>query len=312
VSALGEALSSPIFLGSVRLGAIAALVGGVGCWIWRTRLGRPASVVGLLLISTALLSLSDLGPLPIGLVIGLVLLGGAGIAGTLIHSLSIGALLALPGAWMVLETVPDIYSGWGRFALTASIASAGSLTAASDRQLSSPVLGPLMLAIGLAGVYLDVPDTEVMLVLVGVMAPLVLLGAPAGLSRLGAAGSYMATGLMVWASALGGVGRLGSVVGAVACFGVLLLVPIVVPESAPDFWNRRWPALIGIHLLVVGVSSRVAGFRTRPLQAGVIAAAALFVGAWLLTRIPPDDRSASFRREPHDPTEASPGGSSSG
>jgi hypothetical protein len=135
----------------------------------------------------------------------------------------------------------------------------------------------------LAGIYLDVPDTEVTLVLVGVMAPLVLLGWPTSLSGLGVVGSYVAVGLIAWASAMDGVGRPGSIVGAIACFGIFVLIPVLVRDNAIETWDQRW--VVGIHLLVVGVSSRIAGFRAEPLRAGVIAAAVLLVGAWFITRI---------------------------
>ena len=253
---------------------VGLLAGGI--WRWKTR--QPAAIVGLLLTGAALMALPVARAIPSEVLLGLALLGLAGLlTNVLSHSVVLQVGVAVPGAWLITGELAEVYSGWIVWLLFGAMAVGGTLVASGDQRLRSPILGPGLFAISLAGVFLDVPDTEEMLVLLGVMAPLVLLGWPLGLSRLGGAGSYMAVGTLIWAAAWGGIGRPGSVLGAIACLGVLLLVPLAY-RGGEAISATSWPALVAVHLVVVGVASRVAGFRADAWEAAVIAVAALAAG----------------------------------
>jgi hypothetical protein len=295
VTALRQALTSPEFLTGLRFGAAGAMVVGIGCWWWQSKRGRAGSVVGLLLAGAAVVAMPVVRSVPRELILGLAMLGVAGSAASQFSwPILVKALVAMPGAWLVLEAIPDVYTGWLRWLMAAATVVGGPLTDLTDQRFPKPALGPLLLAATVAGTFLAVPDTEVLLVVLGVMTPLAWMGWPLDLSRVGAGGSYMAVGLLVWAGAWGGVGRPASTVGMVACLGVLVLLPIVAkPDLAADVNKHLW-ALFAIHLLVVGVGSRVAGLQTDPLFAATIATAALVVGGFLLILV---RRNASKLRQ---------------
>ena len=80
----------------------------------------------------------------------------------------------------------------------------------------------MLLAASVVGIALVVPDTEAIAVLVGTSVPIAVLGWPARLATLRASGAAAATALTVWVAATEAAGRPASLVGAVACFGLLL------------------------------------------------------------------------------------------
>lgn len=282
---LRAALTSTEFIVGLRIGLVTALAGMVGGRFWRWKTGKPVAVTGILFSVAVLLALPAVRLVPREVPLGLGLLGLAGLlSGVVARSLPLRVALAVPGAWLIVAAIPTDYSSWTRWFLIGAIAVGGPLVAFSDKVLSSPALGPVFLAVTVAGVYVDVPDTEEMLVLLGVAAALTLLGSPLGGSPLGSAGSYMAVGTLIWASSWGGVGRTASMVGAVACLGVFLTIPLAVrPEDSGV--RVRWPALVGVHLLVVAVCSRVAGIREHPLEALIIAILALALGLGLTAKV---------------------------
>src|SRR5215207_6458494 len=123
------------------------------------------------------------------------------------------------GAAAVSATLPSGWPGWSRVALILVVVVGAVVGPAHDRL--APRLVPVLLAIGAAGVYLCVPDTE---------APKALLGAALAACAIGleprlhaGLGLPAAVGLFAWVAAFGGVGRPGSIVGGLACLGVLLL-----------------------------------------------------------------------------------------
>src|SRR5690606_32918712 len=85
----------------------------------------------------------------------------------------------------------------------------------------APGVGPVLVAVTVAGVYLTVPDTEMATVLLGAALPAAALGWPFAWGRLGGGGALATVAVVAWTVALDGRGRLGSVVGGVACLGLL-------------------------------------------------------------------------------------------
>jgi hypothetical protein len=224
-------------------GLLAGLAAALAClavWAWRRRHrpGAPTPVVGVALAAA----------------------GGAGI----VAATDPPATLALPPPWI---------------AVAAGVA--GALLAGFDRRWRGQGLAPLLLAVSAVGVYATVPDVEWALVVVGAALPLALLGwpgplAPGGLlgprrrdgpaqppPSLGVAGSLAAAALLAWTVAAGGAGRPGSVVGGLACLGVLAVEPLarlLDPRHRSALARPRaaWTALAA-HLVLVAVAARVVG-----------------------------------------------------
>jgi hypothetical protein len=246
-------------------GLLAGLAAALAClavWAWRRRHrpGAPTPVVGVALAAA----------------------GGAGI----VAATDPPATLALPLPWI---------------AVVAGVA--GALLAGFDRRWRGHGLAPLLLAVSAVGVYATVPDVEWALVVVGAALPLTPLGwpgplAPGGLRgprrrdgpaqpppSLGVAGSLAAAALLAWTVAAGGAGRPGSVVGGLACLGVLAVEPLarlLDPRHRSALARPRvaWTALAA-HLVLVAVAARVVG-RTETVAAalplaGLALAAALGV-----------------------------------
>ena len=141
--------------------------------------------------------------------------------------------------------------------------------------------------ISILGVFAGVPEPAVALGLAAALpalavawatkAPVAWAGAPVAL-------------LLTLAAVEGGFSRTGSVVGALAGFGLLLVEPVA------RLVGRAWPAaspvtpdglgsrlLVVTQAMVVALTSRVAGFRRTSEPAFVLAVGALLVG-WLAIR----------------------------
>ena len=71
--------------------------------------------------------------------------------------------------------------------------------------------------------------------LLGAAVAVGALGWPIGAARLGHAGATSATALLVWVVAVGGRGRPPSIIGGIACLGLLLAVPMGA------VLRDRWP-----------------------------------------------------------------------
>jgi hypothetical protein len=185
-----------------------------------------------------------------------------------------GALAAVPGAVEVgraaaLQShVPGM-----RTLVVVSTVIGGLLVADFDDANGRAGLGPVLVVIAVLGMYGTLPDTEQTALLVGVVVPLAFVGWPVAMARLGP-GAYATVGMLGWVAAVGGRGRPGSGVGAIACLGVMLGEPVArrlwrgaarVPRSP---WAWRAVALVLLQLGVVWVASRIAGFQTSTTTAG--------------------------------------------
>ena len=156
------------------------------------------------------IALRETHGLPGDLLLGLLVLAGAGIvADVLGRPVLVGAVLAVPGS------ARDRRGGAGEAVVVAvarrrhdrrrgrvrGIVRRPSPRAVDSRRRSSRSAA--------AGVYFTVPDTEHALVLIGAALPLALSSWPVPLARLGSGGAYAATGLLAWTAATDGVARAG-------------------------------------------------------------------------------------------------------
>lgn len=105
------------------------------------------------------------------------------------------------------------------------------------------------------GVWLAVPDTEASVVVLGAVAVwAVAAWAVAALAEPGRALDWTALAATVaWAAAVGGRGRPAAIAGALACWGMVLVVPAVaaVTRRVPTV-----PALVGLQVVTVVAASR--------------------------------------------------------
>ena len=219
------------------------------------------------------------------------------------------ALAAAAAAGFAVVAPPRPGLGWP--ALGVATAAVAAALAAFDRRWRGLGLAPVLLAVTAAGIWATVPDVEAALVLLGAALPMTVLGWPLFLARraparpppaLGVAGSLAVAGVLVWAVASGGSGRPGSVVGGLACLGLLAVEPAVRGldprrRSPLDLLEGRpglaWAALAA-QLALVAVAARVVG---RPERAATaLALAALELGLALAAGVAVARRPSRSRR----------------
>jgi hypothetical protein len=171
-------------------------------------------------------------------------------------------------------------------AVAAAVA-AGALLADFDRRRRDGLAWPLW-AVSVAGVWATVPDVESAVVLLGAAVAPALLGWPSPLARtgplsLGVAGSLASAGLLVWVVATDGAARPGSMVGGLACLGVLAVEPLARRLGGRGPGGRPLPALplAAAHLALVAVAARVVGRRETVAEALPLALLELAVGVAL-------------------------------
>ncbi len=297
------------FGAGLTVGLIVALVAlaVIGIRTWR----RPArtapsprwvpGAVGVAFVIATTAAIGGFGPLtmeadvPTGVVAGLVVLWAAGaVSARSANPPLVGAVLALPGG-LLLVAGADGFPAWTAALLILGPALAGTTIADLDERVSDSGVGSVLFAIALAGMYLTVPDTELVRVALGVAVPVTLLAWPITMAKLGRGGSYAAAGLFLWIAVTEGVGRWGSTIGAAACLGVLVAEPIgrligsrrrVGRRRRPTPAAAAYPAvLVAAQLVLVLYVARVAGFQTLAARATVLVApvfAVAVIGAALV------------------------------
>ena len=288
---LSTLLEGAEFRTAVPFGFAALVLGVAVGLLWR-RSGRSSQVplAGILVVVAGALALREqvasapgrliVDPvLASGLVLGLGLLLLAGVvADTMRWPLPVAALLAVPGAAVVATSTDLVDVPWIRVTVATGAVLGGWTMASLDRRWAADGLVPPLLALSAVGIYFTVPDTEEAMVLLGVAAPLAVLGWPLRLARMGTGGSLAVTGFLCWTVAAGGYGRPSSIVGGLACLGLLFVEPLGRLATGGSAWTWRRGryapyAAMAVHLALVYVASRVAGLRrTVPAAIGVAGA----------------------------------------
>jgi len=253
------------------------------------RFGPRAPVTGLLMGLAALWAIGrsrDLTPeVLIGLA-GITAVAGASTLSVWPRPALTGPVAAAPFAWL-LAIAPDVPSIWWVRALLVGSGAVGSLAVCrTDARWSQCGLTPALYAVTAFGIFAAVPDTEEAAAVLGASVTGALAGWPLGRARLGGAGAGGVTALLVWVAAVGGRGRSPSIVGAVACLGLLATLPAgrwLAARWAGDRQRGRGPTLppvpvLATHTAVVAVASRVAGISAElrvavPVAAGTAIAA---------------------------------------
>jgi len=117
----------------------------------------------------------------------------------------------------------------------------------------------LLFAISAFGIWTTVPDTEGARMLLGAALPMALgtISSIGGSARGG--GAFALTGLATWIVALGGETRPASIVGGWACLGLIVAIPLLLPNRSMAHF-KPW-VVIAIHTGVVVVAARVIGLQ---------------------------------------------------
>ncbi|HSH59760.1 MAG TPA: hypothetical protein VK988_09010 [Acidimicrobiales bacterium] len=299
---LFEPFSEASFRSGLAIGVVALLVLVVVARLWRMRWRRACPVAGLFLAAAGAIAVIQADrPVP-GLVGGLIVLGAAGgVVDLKPKSRPFLPVLALPGTWMIATSI-EVDQSWVALAVGAAVAAGGALVVDFDHRWSQRPLAPSMICISLVGVFLTVPETKEALPIVGAALPLALIGWPTNLASLGAGGSLTATGLLAWTTAQGGTFRAASIVGGLACLGMLVAEPLgrLVQRNRS---RRRLPrstgvllGVVAVHLMVVFVAARVAGLGDDVTVAVVISALVLAAGVGASLAI----RSLAVRPRPQE------------
>jgi hypothetical protein len=266
----------------------------------RNAVRRPPAI-GLPTAAAALIAIAPTRAPTAGVVIGLAGVATTASLGASLQSRSaarpvvLSVIAAAPFAWLLALDASPI--AWVRALVVAGAAVGAVAASRTDASWGPTGLIPVLYAITAFGVFAAVPDTEEAATLLGASAPGALCGWPLGRARLGPAGAAGATALMVWVSAVGGRGRPPSIVGAVACLGLLATLP--AGRWLADRWMDRSgcardpaappPVLVLVaHATTVAVASRVAGISSElrvavPAAAGATTAA-LAASTWLAGR----------------------------
>jgi hypothetical protein len=197
-------------------------------------------------------------------------------------ALAFGVIMVrdMPARWSMVAAVPG--AGVIAVVLGAPVPDWASVTCflgiilvvpcAIEIDTGAPRLVPLLLATTAIGMWGTTPDTEHTRVLVGALLGAAVLAFDTRLRR-GAGGTAVLIGIMVWAAIVDGYPRDGAVVGALACFGVVVLLPILRRARVP-FTVLPVVVVLVVQTVVVVIASRVAGLETDAAPALLISAAA--------------------------------------
>lgn len=292
-----EPFTQASFRTGLAVGGAFLIIGLLVAGLWRRRRHDACPVAGLLIAGAGAVAVIGADRPAPGLVAGLVLLGVAGVAVDVIPRLRpVLPVLALPGAWVV-ATGAEVSQTWAPLALVVAVAGGGALVADFDRRWSVKPLGPVLMVVSLAGVFLTVPETKEALPVLGAVVLVALLGWPANLASLGTGGALAATGLLAWVVGQGGTFRDSAIVGGLACLGLLVAEPLgrLLRRRRE---RRRLPrptsvlvAVLIAHVVVVLLAARVAGVGEDLTVAVVLATPVLAAGVLLSGMI----RSTAWR-----------------
>jgi hypothetical protein len=191
---------------------------------------------------------------------------------------SMASVAVAPGALVMFVALDSPVPDWARVILVVAIVFGTPFVLESDR--GAPRVLPVLLAMTALGMYSTTPDTERTRVMAGALAGVLLLVLDRRL-RSNVAGTAATAALLVWAATLDGYPRRGAVVGALACFGVAVLLAVV---QRTRMARRTIPiaVVLVVHAGIVVVAARVAGLRSEAIAALAIAVPTWVIGALVL------------------------------
>lgn len=206
-------------------GYLAGLIGLALLGSWASLRRRPVSGGGLFVVAAALLALEWTHRVPAELIVGLLLLSLATMAPT--ESLIGAMVLAIPGATALGAAFVSSPRAELVVYVVVAVAVLAPIVARFDASDHEAASGLSLLSISMVGVFLTVPDTDLVVVVAAAAAPFALMGFPLRLARLGRAGAQAGTGLLIWAVAVGGEARSAALIAGTAALGVLIVAPLM-------------------------------------------------------------------------------------
>jgi hypothetical protein len=280
------------FGAALRFGALASGVVLVVALVRRGRgRGGPFQGAGVLIAAGGLWGITDSRPVPLAVVLGVVGTGAvAGLASVRPIPLWCSLSLALPFGWAIGFRGDVVAPGWEQLLVAIAASAGGLLAAAFDHAWREQGLGITLLVVTAVGIYTTVPDTEAALAVLGVALPFLALGWPLRVASLGCAGSATAVATLMWAGSVGARGRPASIVGVVACLGLLVATPLgglLRPRAVAILRRASAQAvvltLLAAHVVVVIAAARIVGRFSDPALAvvtgTVLGLAAMLIGA---------------------------------
>ncbi|CAN5320066.1 MAG: hypothetical protein ACR2JP_02680 [Acidimicrobiia bacterium] len=281
------AQSQPARFG-LLLGTGLAVIAGL---LWATRNGsrsrptQPLPWAGALMAVCGLAVMWRHTEVPVGLVVGVVLLTAGAVIGRRVWEVMIAGV---PGAASIVY-----WAEVGRFSpnplLVIAIAVAAGLVVDFDRHFRTSAAGPPFMFVSMVGMLITVPDTELAMGLAAMALPLGLAGWPLRALSLGP-GAAGVVGLMGYVAGLAGSSRPGAAVGVICALGLMLAEPIgrrirhhrrSALGDLADGGLRGVFFLGSIHALLVLGMTRFAGLRRDLVTAAMFAVPFLLVGAIL-------------------------------
>jgi hypothetical protein len=266
IDGIGDLLADEGFRTGLRFGLLAVLAAMVPGALLR----RVGPWAGLAFVVAGLLAIDDAFVVERPMVVAVAVLLAGGLAAVRFHPL-VWLVAAAPGALLFVESTELDDPTWAYGTILVTTLVGGLLMADFDKAFARTGLPPIMLAITLLGAYVTTPETQHTILLTGAALPLVLLGWPWPLGSLGVGGSFAVTAIVTWTIVLDGSFRPSSVVGGIASLGLFAVEP-VVRRLRPGVASPPVLVVGGLHLVVVGLCSRVAGLRSSTALALVITA----------------------------------------
>ena len=248
---------------------------------------RPTPIGGVMVTGAALFALALEGWVTWSVAAGVASLA---VAGALLDRDRRWAYpFGLIGVVLLVLATPSPPGSVNRWLVGAAIVVVAPLLASFDYTFRYSTIALPLLAVSYLGMLVTVPDTARAIVAVGATLPMALAGWPLRLAGLGRAGSFACAGLFVWLAFAEGVGRPGSVVGAIGALGLLIAWPAAHSIRASDFTrlgsllSRRLgaPMVIAAQGAVALYAARVAGLKDGALYAALLVLPMLAaIGTW--------------------------------
>ena len=292
--------------GDLWLSLFIGLVVAAATWAAATALGSrdPAPWSGTAALVSALIAVGTLGSL------GTVLLGGLAlvvVAEVVIRRRLLGemaaAALVVAGACVAMAGVERTPPNRDGATAVVAVAALAIGREALRRAGFGPAADTWIVA-GLAvGAFVTIPETELLVPLVGAVCPALLIAiSPSGdrpTTGFAPPGALALATLIAALAIDGGHTRTSSIIGALAGFGWVFLLgaaALLVPSSADATSGRRSLRLVLGHAVVLLALTRVAGVLDSAPAALFTAAASMVLGVAAMTRWVPLARPT----QPHD------------
>jgi len=251
-----------------------ALSGGVALLHRRPRLVWLGFEAGAAAAIAALVALFVTHHRAMLSLLGLVLVVLGAIVGRWLRSSAF--LTVVPGAALIALALHAPVPDWAAVTCFAAIAVTVPCAVAIDR--AAPRVLPILLATTAVGMWGTTPDTEHTRIMVGALVGVVVLVLDRHLGT-GAGGTAAVVALMVWASTVDGFPRESAVIGALGCFGAVVLLPLVGGARI------KFAVVPVVTVSVVQAGIVVASSRAAGLRASATSALLIVAGAWIVATV---------------------------